>query len=110
MRYIPYAHRPGPFKAAFTTRLHSDHPVGTMQVSVSSLIVGRMIPPRLQRRPSRVPAGDADSHPLAVLVVTIAAGSLFGMVGLILAAPLTSAAVHISRDLALARAAVRAEA
>jgi putative heme transporter len=41
---------------------------------------------------------------LAVLVVTIAAGSLFGMIGLILAAPLTSAAVRISRDLAAARA------
>ncbi len=45
-----------------------------------------------------------DLNPLAVLVVTIAAGSLFGMVGLILAAPLTSAAVHVSRRLALARA------
>ena len=39
-------------------------------------------------------------HPLAVLIVTIAGGSLFGTVGLILAAPLTSAAVQISRDLA----------
>ena len=45
-----------------------------------------------------------DLNPLAVLVVTIAAGSLFGMVGLILAAPLTSAAVHVSRSLAQARA------
>ncbi len=44
-------------------------------------------------------------NPLAVLIVTIAAGSLFGMIGLILAAPLASAAVHISRDLAAARAA-----
>jgi putative heme transporter len=43
-------------------------------------------------------------NPLAVLIVTIAAGSLFGMVGLVLAAPLTSAAVHISRELAAARA------
>jgi putative heme transporter len=45
-----------------------------------------------------------DINPLAVLIVTIAGGSLFGMVGLILAAPLTSAAVHVSRKLALARA------
>jgi predicted PurR-regulated permease PerM len=44
-------------------------------------------------------------HPLAVLIVTIAGGSLFGTIGLILAAPLTSAAVHISADLARARAA-----
>jgi putative heme transporter len=50
-----------------------------------------------------------DLNPLAVLVVTIAAGSLFGMTGLILAASLTSAAVHISRDLAAARAAPQAE-
>ena len=48
-------------------------------------------------------------HPLAVLIVTIAGGSLFGGVGLILAAPLTSAAVHISADLARGRAAEEAE-
>jgi putative heme transporter len=35
-------------------------------------------------------------NPLVVLVVTIGAGSLFGMIGLTLAAPLTSAGVHIS--------------
>jgi putative heme transporter len=44
-------------------------------------------------------------HPLAVLIVTIAGGSLFGTIGLVLAAPLTSAAVKISADLARARAA-----
>jgi hypothetical protein len=38
-------------------------------------------------------------HPVVVLVVTIGAGTLFGMVGLTLAAPLTSAAVHISNEL-----------
>ena len=43
-------------------------------------------------------------HPLAVLIVTIAGGALFGMIGLVLAAPLTSAATHISADLARARA------
>ena len=44
-------------------------------------------------------------HPLAVLVVTIAGGALFGAVGLILAAPMTSAIVRISADVARARAA-----
>jgi predicted PurR-regulated permease PerM len=44
-------------------------------------------------------------HPLAVLVVTIAAGSLFGMIGLVLAAPITSAIVHISQSLARAQVA-----
>ena len=38
-------------------------------------------------------------NPLVVLVVTIGAGALFGMIGLTLAAPLTSAAVHISSEL-----------
>jgi putative heme transporter len=42
-------------------------------------------------------------HPLAVLVVTIAGGSLFGAVGLILAAPLTAAITRISADLSRAR-------
>jgi predicted PurR-regulated permease PerM len=49
-------------------------------------------------------------NPLVVLIVTISAGSLFGMVGLILAAPLTSAGVNISADLARARAAAEREA
>jgi predicted PurR-regulated permease PerM len=43
-------------------------------------------------------------NPLVVLVVTIAGGCLFGTIGLILAAPLLSAAVHITGDLARARA------
>jgi putative heme transporter len=38
-------------------------------------------------------------NPLVVLVVTIGAGALFGMVGLTLAAPLTSAAVRIANEL-----------
>jgi predicted PurR-regulated permease PerM len=45
-------------------------------------------------------------HPLAVLIVTISGGALFGTIGLVLAAPLTSAAVHVSSDLARARARV----
>jgi predicted PurR-regulated permease PerM len=44
-------------------------------------------------------------HPLVTLVVTIGAGALFGMAGLILAAPLTSAIDHIVRELSAARAA-----
>jgi predicted PurR-regulated permease PerM len=45
-----------------------------------------------------------DLNPLVVLVLTIGAGCIFGMLGLVLAAPIASAAVHISRDLARARA------
>jgi predicted PurR-regulated permease PerM len=44
-------------------------------------------------------------HPLAVLIVTIAGGALFGTIGLIIAAPLTSAAVKVAADLGKARAA-----
>lgn len=44
-------------------------------------------------------------HPLAVLIVTISGGALFGTIGLVLAAPLTSAAVKIASDVARARAA-----
>jgi putative heme transporter len=39
-------------------------------------------------------------NPLLALVVTISAGCFFGMLGMILAAPLTSAAIHVSRALA----------
>jgi len=44
-------------------------------------------------------------HPLAVLIVTIGGGALFGAIGLILAAPLTSAATKIASDLSRSRAA-----
>ena len=46
-------------------------------------------------------------NPLLILVVTISAGAFFGMAGMILAAPLTSAAIHISRDLSRMRTAAR---
>jgi putative heme transporter len=49
-------------------------------------------------------------HPLAVLIVTIAGGCLFGTVGLVLAAPLVSAAVRITADLTAAERRERAEA
>jgi putative heme transporter len=48
-------------------------------------------------------------HPLAVLIVTIGGGALFGAAGLILAAPLTSAIVRISADVARAKAEAEGE-
>jgi predicted PurR-regulated permease PerM len=45
-----------------------------------------------------------DLNPLVVLIVTIGFGAIFGMIGMILAAPLTSAAVHISAELVAAKA------
>ena len=49
-------------------------------------------------------------HPLAVLIATIAGGCLFGTVGLVLAAPLLSAAVRIQADLTAAEKEAEAEA
>jgi predicted PurR-regulated permease PerM len=49
-------------------------------------------------------------NPLVVLVVTIAGGCIFGTIGLILAAPLLSAAVHITASLSRARAEAAAQA
>jgi predicted PurR-regulated permease PerM len=48
-------------------------------------------------------------HPLAVLIVTIAGGCLFGTIGLVLAAPLVAAAVRISADFSSARRAAEEE-
>jgi predicted PurR-regulated permease PerM len=48
-------------------------------------------------------------NPLVVFTVTIAAGTLFGMVGLVLAAPLVSAAVRIHDDLVSLRAPLPAD-
>jgi predicted PurR-regulated permease PerM len=48
-------------------------------------------------------------HPLAVLIVTIAGGCLFGTIGLILAAPLVSAAVRITADVSAHQAAAESE-
>ncbi len=49
-----------------------------------------------------------EMNPLLILVVTISAGAFFGRAGMVLAAPLTSAAIHISGDLARVRSAAKA--
>jgi len=48
-------------------------------------------------------------NPLVVLIVTIGAGCLFGMIGLVLAAPLVSAGRQIATQLGSARAAAARE-
>lgn len=104
--YIPFI---GAFVAgafAVTIALASE---GT-GVAIAMLVVVLLANGTLQQIVQPLAFGATlDLNPLAVLIVTIAGGSLFGMVGLILAAPLTSAAVHISRDLAAARMAAGAE-
>jgi predicted PurR-regulated permease PerM len=79
-------------------------------IAVAMLIVVILANGLLQNLVQPFAMGSAlDLNPLVVLVVTIASGCVFGMVGLILAAPLTSAAVHITRDLARARATAAAQ-
>jgi putative heme transporter len=46
-------------------------------------------------------------NPLLILVVTISAGAFFGTVGMVVAAPLTSAAIHVSADLGRVRSVAR---
>jgi predicted PurR-regulated permease PerM len=101
--YVPFI---GAFVAgafAVTLALASE---GT-GVAIAMLVVVILANGMLQNVVQPVAFGATlDLNPLAVLIVTIAAGSLFGMIGMVLAAPIASAAVHISRDLAVARAAV----
>jgi predicted PurR-regulated permease PerM len=104
--YVPFV---GAFVAgafAVTLAIASE---GTA-VAIAMLIVVILANGMLQNIVQPVAFGATlDLNPLAVLIVTIAAGSLFGMIGMVLAAPIASAAVHIGRDLALARAAVASE-
>jgi predicted PurR-regulated permease PerM len=99
--YVPYL---GAWSAgAFTVliALGSQGPEVALAMAVIALLANGALQQMLQP----IAYGAAlDIHPLAVLVVTIAAGCLFGAIGLILAAPLTSAALRVSGDLARARA------
>jgi predicted PurR-regulated permease PerM len=98
--YVPYL---GAWAAGFFAiliALGSSGPETAAAMAVIALLANGA----LQQLVQPVAYGTAlGIHPLAVLIVTIAGGSMFGTIGLILAAPLTSAAVHISADLARAR-------
>lgn len=100
--YIPYL---GAWSAGIFTVLVALGGAGTeeaMAMAVITLLANGL----LQQLVQPIAYGAAlGIHPLTVLVVTIGGGSLFGAVGLILAAPLTSAATRIATDLAAARAA-----
>ena len=99
--YIPYL---GAWSAAAFSVLLALGGAGT-DAAVGMIVVQLLANGMLQQMVQPFAMGAAlGIHPLAVLIVTIAGGALFGAVGLILAAPLTSAAVRISEDLARARA------
>ena len=99
--YIPYL---GAWTAgAFTVliALGSEGPETAAAMAVIALLANGVLQQIVQPIAYGATLG---IHPLAVLIVTIAAGSLFGTIGLVLAAPLTAAGVKIASDLARARA------
>jgi predicted PurR-regulated permease PerM len=91
--YIPYigAWAAGGF--AVVLALGSQGPTDALILGISVLLANGLLQNILQ---PFVFGATLSLNPLAVLIVTIGAGCLFGMIGLTLAAPLTSAAVHIS--------------
>jgi predicted PurR-regulated permease PerM len=105
--YIPYL---GAWSAGiFTVLLALSH--GGTDTAIAMALIVLLANGLLQQMIQPIAYGAAlGIHPLAVLIVTIAGGALFGAIGLILSAPLTAAAVKISQDLAAARAASAAEA
>jgi predicted PurR-regulated permease PerM len=69
-------------------------------VAVAMLVVVLLANGLLQNLVQPFAMGSAlHLNPLVVLVVTIGAGCLFGMLGLVLAAPLVSAAVRVANEL-----------
>ena len=98
--YIPYL---GAWSAGAFTVLIALGSEGT-STAIAMAVVVLLANGILQQMIQPIAYGAAlGIHPLAVLIVTIAGGALFGTIGLVLAAPLTSACVRISSDLARAR-------
>ena len=91
--YVPYigAWTAGIF--AFVLALGSQGPQDALILAVIIFLANGLLQNLLQ---PFVFGATLSLNPLAVLIVTVGGGALFGMVGLTLAAPLTSAAVHIS--------------
>src|SRR5262249_52878740 len=105
--YIPYL---GAWSAGAFTVLLTLGSQGS-SAAIAMIVITLLANGALQQLIQPLAMGTAlGIHPLAVLIVTISGGALFGTIGLILAAPLTSAAVHVSADLTRARAAERAAA
>jgi predicted PurR-regulated permease PerM len=106
MAYIPYI---GAFISGAFAVLLALASQGTTTALIM-LVVVILANGMLQQIVQQVALGATlDLSPLVVLIVSIGFGAIFGMAGLILAAPLTSAALHISRDLAAAKAAESAK-
>ena len=98
--YVPYV---GAWTAGAFSVLVALGGAGT-DAAIGMIIVQLLANGVLQQIVQPIAMGAAlGIHPLAVLIVTIAGGALFGAAGLILAAPITSAVTRISADLARAR-------
>ena len=94
--YVPYI---GAFVAGAFAVVLALGAQGTA-IAVAMLVVVILANGLLQNIFQPFAMGSAlDLNPLVVLVVTIGAGCLFGMLGLVLAAPLVSAAVRIFHEL-----------
>ncbi len=100
--YIPYL---GAWGAGAFAVLLSLGGAGT-DAAIGMIIIQLLANGLLQQLVQPIAYGAAlGIHPLAVLVVTIAGGALFGAAGLILAAPIVSAVNRITADLRSERAA-----
>ncbi|HET6998194.1 MAG TPA: AI-2E family transporter [Solirubrobacterales bacterium] len=100
--YVPYlgAWAAGAF--AVLIALGGQGPEAALAIAVIVLLANGV----LQQLVQPIAYGAAlGLHPLAVLIVTIAAGCLFGTIGLVLGAPLVAAAVKISAELTASRSA-----
>jgi putative heme transporter len=98
--YVPYL---GAWTAGAFSVLVALGGAGT-DAAVGMIVVQILANGMLQQMVQPLAMGAAlGIHPLAVLIVTIAGGALFGALGLILSAPLVAAATRISADLARAR-------
>jgi predicted PurR-regulated permease PerM len=94
--YVPYI---GAFVAGTFAVLIALGAQGT-GVAIAMLVVVLLANGLLQNLVQPFAMGSAlHLSPLVVLVVTIGAGCLFGMLGLVLAAPLVSAAVRVAKEL-----------
>jgi predicted PurR-regulated permease PerM len=99
--YIPYI---GAFVAgtfAVVIALGSEGPTDAIIMLVIVILANGLLQNLIQ---PFVMGAALSLNPLIVLVLTISAGCLFGTIGLILAAPIASAIVHITHDLSEARA------
>jgi predicted PurR-regulated permease PerM len=95
--YIPYL---GAWTAGAFAVLIALGGAGT-NAAIGMIVIQLLANGVLQQMVQPIAYGSAlGIHPLAVLIVTIAGGALFGAVGLILAAPLTAAVTKIAADLA----------